>query len=46
MKDLLDAQARGELGRESLASIAGFKVGHCNRLEKSLASLAVNKVGA
>ena len=41
----MDAQARGELSRESLASIAGFKVGHCNRLEKSLASLAVNKAG-
>lgn len=43
-QDLLDAQARGELSRDALASIAGFKVGHCNRLEKSLASLAANKL--
>jgi hypothetical protein len=43
-QDLLDAQARGELSREALAAIAGFKVGHCNRLEKSLAALATNKV--
>jgi hypothetical protein len=31
MYTLLDAQNRGELDRSSLASIAGFKLGHCNR---------------
>jgi hypothetical protein len=38
LQDLLDAQSRGELTREALADIAGFKVGHCNRFEKALAA--------
>jgi hypothetical protein len=38
LQDLLDAQSKGELTRETLADIAGFKVGHCNRLEKALAA--------
>lgn len=37
VQDLLDAVARDELSRENLADIAGFKVGHCNRLDKALA---------
>jgi hypothetical protein len=36
VQDLLDAVARDELTRETLAVIAGFKVGHCNRLDKAL----------
>ena len=36
VQDLLDAVARDELSRENLADIAGFKVGHCNRLDKAL----------
>lgn len=37
VQDLLDAVARDELTREALADFAGFKVGHCNRLDKALA---------
>mmetsp|Transcript_25532 Transcript_25532/g.24417 ORF Transcript_25532/g.24417 Transcript_25532/m.24417 type:complete len:96 (-) Transcript_25532:571-858(-) len=40
VQDLLDAQNRGELDRSSLASIAGFKLGHCNRLNKALSAYA------
>ena len=42
VQDLLDAQARGELARQSLADIAGFKVGHCNRLDRALAMYTSN----
>mmetsp|Transcript_32125 Transcript_32125/g.30618 ORF Transcript_32125/g.30618 Transcript_32125/m.30618 type:complete len:787 (-) Transcript_32125:234-2594(-) len=38
LQDLLDAQSKGELTRETLGDIAGLKVGHCNRLEKALAA--------
>ena len=38
VQDLLDAVDRDELTREALADIAGFKVGHCNRLDKALSS--------
>lgn len=38
LQDLLDAQSKGELTREMLSEIAGFKVGHCNRFEKALAA--------
>ena len=38
VQDLLDAVARDELTRDSLAAIAGFKVGHCNRLDKALSA--------
>ena len=38
VQDLLDAVARDELTREALADFAGFKVGHCNRLDKALAA--------
>jgi hypothetical protein len=37
VQDLLDAQSRGELTRQNLADIAGFKIGHCNRLDRALA---------
>lgn len=37
VQDLLDAQLRGELSRQNLADIAGFKIGHCNRLDRALA---------
>jgi hypothetical protein len=37
VQDLLDYQSKGELTREALADIAGFKVGHWNRFEKTLA---------
>ena len=36
VQDLLDAQARGELTRTIMADMAGFKIGHCNRLERAL----------
>ena len=42
VQDLLDAQARGELSRQSLADIAAFKVGHCNRLDRSLSIYTTN----
>ena len=38
VQDLLDAVARDELTREALADFAGFKVGHCNRLDKALSA--------
>ena len=38
LQDLLDARASNELTREVLADIAGFKLGHYNRLEKALAA--------
>jgi hypothetical protein len=38
LQDLLDARARSELTREALADIAGFKLGHFIRLEKSLSA--------
>ena len=36
LQDLLDARSSNELTREALAEIAGFKLGHFNRLEKAL----------
>lgn len=36
LQDLLDARSSNELTREALADIAGFKLGHFNRLEKAL----------
>ena len=42
VQDLLDAQSRGELTRQSLADMAGFKVGHCNRLDRALATYTTN----
>jgi hypothetical protein len=38
LQDLLDARASNELTREVLADIAGFKLGHYNRLERALAA--------
>ena len=38
VQDLLDARASFELTRESLGDIAGFKLGHCNRLERALST--------
>ena len=36
LQDLIDARTTQELTREALAEIAGFKLGHFNRLEKAL----------
>ena len=38
VQDLLDARGSFELTRESLGDIAGFKLGHYNRLERALSS--------
>jgi hypothetical protein len=43
VQDLLDYQSKGELTREALADIAGFKVGHWNRFEKALAACKPDK---
>ena len=38
VQDLLDARGSFELTRESLGDIAGFKLGHYNRLERALST--------
>ena len=38
VQDLLDARGSFELTRESLGDIAGFKLGHFNRLERALST--------
>ena len=44
VQDLLDAIDRGELTREELSNIAGFKVGHYNRLDKALSVYGTKRI--